>query len=526
MEKNKPQGNELSFILLVLVSTLVYKLSPFVLYWYEKLKWYAFSGVITSLIFLIYLFIYRYREEKNKEKGKDFLLGFHKNKKVSISENQRTTHTQVIGTTGSGKTEGVILPFILQDLKKGSGFLIIDGKSDNDFLEKLYSYSVKYKREKDFKLFSLANKKESHSFNPLNGSSSIETAEKVFSSFHFENEYYRNIQYKIFLNLISLIKEKTIPTFKLIHKLLTDSKTLSSWLEACENEKTRSLLSAFLALSEREREERTSGLESKLAHFTQDECQSLFDETENTISISEALEKGQVLYFQLPTMLYPFLGEATGKLVLQNLQSAISKRHLSSKEVKLFSVYLDDFQDYIYQGFGSLLNKSRSAKVAMVFSHQSLGDLERVSKSFSDVVLTNTNLKVIMRTTDPKTCDYFAKYFGTKSSIKETEQTDKDFLGTNKTGRGSLRKVEEYIFHPNVFKKIPIGSGLVSIPEIDTVRHLELSFPRVRPIEKHSLKAIKKETKITPTIEKKERKKEPQREQHRIFEALNKRGQM
>ena len=432
----------------------------------------------------------------------------------------------MIGTTGSGKTESVVLPFILQDLKKGHGLLIIDGKSDNDFLEKLYSYAVKFNREKDFKLFSLANHKESHSFNPLSGSSSIEIAEKVFSSFHFENEYYRNIQYKIFLNLISLVKEKATPTFKLIHKLLTDSEELSSWLEACKSEKTKNILTSFLALSEKEREERISGLESKLAHFTQGECESLFDETENTISISEALEKGQILYFQLPTMLYPFLGEATGKLVLQNLQSAVSQRHLSSKETRLFSVYLDDFQDYIYQGFGSLLNKSRSAKVAMVFSHQSLGDLERVSKSFSDVVLTNTNLKVIMRTTDPKTCDYFAKYFGTKSSMKETEQIDKDFLGASKTGRGSLRKVEEYIFHPNVFKKIHIGSGLVSIPESDTVRHLELSFPRVRSIEKQALKAIKKETKITATIKTKKAKKEPQRESNRISEAMSRRGQI
>jgi len=253
MKKNEPQGNELSFILLVLVRTLIYKLSHFVLYWFEKLKWYAFSGVLTFLIFLAYLFIYRYKEKKNKEKDKDFLIGFHKNKKVSISESQRTTHTQVIGTTGSGKTESVVLPFILQDLKKGHGLLIIDGKSDNDFLEKLYSHAVKFNREKDFKLFSLPNKEESHSFNPLKGSSSIEIAEKVFSSFHFENEYYRNIQYKIFLNLISLVKEKTTPTFKLIYKLLTDSEELSSWLEVCENEKTKNILTAFLALSEKER---------------------------------------------------------------------------------------------------------------------------------------------------------------------------------------------------------------------------------------------------------------------------------
>ena len=500
MKNQKLQGNELSFILLILISTLVYKLQPLAIRLYYQYRWYALIFFILSFISVL---IFLYKTRKTSKQERDIFIGYHKKKPVFISNAQRTTHTQVIGTTGSGKTESVILPSIIQDIKNKNGVLIIDGKSDNDFLEKLYSYVIKFDRKKDFKLFSLPNVKGSYSFNPLKGNSSIEIAEKVFSAFQFENEYYRNIQYKIFLNLISLVQARAQPTFKLIHSLLTDKEELSLWLNGCKDKKTHNILKAFIGLSDREREERISGLEAGLAHFTQSECHSLFDETESTISINQALENGEILYFQLPTMLYPFLGSATGKLVLQSLQSAVSKRHLSSQRERLFSVYLDDFQDYIYQGFGSLLNKSRSANVAMVFSHQSLGDLEKVSSSFSDVVLTNTNLKIIMRTTDPKTCDYFAKYFGTKASIKETEQTDKDFFGISKTGRGSLRKVEEYIFHPNLFKKIPVGSGLISIPESDTVKHLEVSFPRLKPLSKIDIEEIKKESLKEPVMESK-----------------------
>ena len=512
MEKNKLQGNELSFILLILICAFLYKIYPFLLFWYERLKLpFLLSFAILSLLSLGFIF---YKFIKQPKEEKDLFLGFFGRKKVFVSDKQRTTHAQVIGTTGSGKTESVILPWIVQDIKRGQGVLVIDGKSDNSFLNKLYSYTVKFKREKDFKLFSLVHLKNSHSFNPLKANSSLEASERVFSAFHFENEYYRNIQYKIFFNLISLISEKTTPTFKLLHKLLTDKEDLSLWLKKCEDKKTKSILNAFLALSDKEREERTSGLESQLAHFAQSECHSLFDETENTFSMNEALEKGQILYFQLPTMLYPFLAQATGKLVLQSLQGAISRRHLSSQVNTLFSVYLDDFQDYIYEGFGSLLNKSRSANIAMIFSHQSLGDLERVSKSFSDVVLTNTNLKIIMRLTDPKTCDYFAKVFGTKSSVKETEQTDRGLLGANKTGRGSLRKVEEYIFHPNLFKKTPVGCGVVSLPDKNEVRHFKLSFPRLKNTEKRALPVIKNvhETTFSKLNFKKEEKKSPIRQ--------------
>lgn len=494
MENKDSGGNELSIILLVLFCTFIYKVSPIVTQFYNQYKTVIFSFLIFVFAsFLIILFLKVYKKLKiEKNKPKDIFIGHSEGKPTYISNAQRTTHTQVIGTTGSGKTESVILPSIIQDIEANRGVLIIDGKSDNDFLKKLYAYCIRCGREDDFKLFSLANRQTSHSFNPLSKGSSVEIAEKVFSAFDFENEYYKNIQYKIFLNIISLIKEKTDPTMKLIHRLLTNEKKLSSWLEECEDKDCKKILEGFCSLSSSQREERTSGLESQLAHFIQSDCHELFDETKNTISIDDALEKGQILYFQLPTMLYPFLGSVTGKLVLQSLQSAVSKRHLSGNKKGLFTVYLDDFQDYIYEGFGSLLNKSRSANVAMVFSHQSLGDLERVSQAFSDVVLTNTNLKIIMRVTDPKTCDYFAKYFGTKSSIKETEQTDKGFLGISKTGRGSLRKVEEYIFHPNLFKKIPVGSGLVSLPEIDGVKHKRICFPRIKPVQGVELKIIEK----------------------------------
>lgn len=488
--KKQVQGNDLSIILIFLLCVITYKVSPFALYYWERLKWYGLAGLITGAFLILASFIYQCIRERKLEESKTFFIGFSRKKPIFISDSQRTTHAQVLGTTGSGKTESVILPWIVQDIKNGNGALIIDGKSDSNFLERLYSYTVKFDREKDFKLFSLANLKNSHSFNPLKGASSVEVSEKIFSSFNFESEYYKNIQYKIFLNLVSLIREKETPTFKQLHLLLTNIDKLSSAVGKCENDRTRLALKAFIALPEKEREERISGLEAQLSYFVQNECHILFDEEKEGICINDALEKGQILYFQLPTMLYPFLGEVTGKLILQSLQSAISRRHLSQGENKLFSVYLDDFQDYIYSGFGSLLNKSRSANIAMVFSHQSLGDLEKISPSFSDVVLTNTNLKFILRINDPKTCDYFAKSFGTVSSHKTTDQIDEGVFGKSRTGKGTLRKVEEYIFHPNTFKKISIGRGMVSLPDAQEVKHFELSFPRLRDIKKEELPII------------------------------------
>ncbi|MCB9073319.1 MAG: TraM recognition domain-containing protein [Bdellovibrionaceae bacterium] len=415
-------------------------------------------------------------------------------KAVALKQSFRTMHAQVIGTTNAGKTESVILPMAIQDIKNGSGVLIIDGKSDSDFLDKLYAYAKKYDRAGDFKMFSLVNVPCSSSFNPLRGNTPQEVTERVFSSFKFESEYYKNIQYRVFLSIVRLIfSHNEVPTFALVYKLLTDTEELNRWVENCKEEPLTKELARFLKLTEKEREERTSGLETMISHFISAEVAPLFQETDESIDFAEALAEGQILYFQIPTMLFPIMGEATGKLILQAFQSAISRRQVekgkNSKDTgRFFSCILDDFQDYIYEGFGSLLNKSRSANVGVVFSHQALGDLDKVSEAFKNVVLTNTNIKVIMRMNDPDTCDHFAKTFGTKTTTKMTEKTK----NAKATGDGTIREVEQFNFHPNEFKNLGTGFGIVSLPHRDGVKNLKIKFSMRPNLKTYELKKVRK----------------------------------
>ncbi len=260
--------------------------------------------------------------------GKDMDSG----KDVSLRQEFRTMHTQIIGTTNAGKSESTVIPKAVKDIQNGSGVLLIDGKADGRFLDKLYAYVKKYNRENDFRLFSLGHVEESASFNPLKGDTPQIVTERVFSSFRFENEYYRNVQYKYFLGVIKLLfEQKEVPTFSLVKQLLTDMEALNPWVQASTNEELKKDMTAFLSLPTRDREEKISGLETALCNFTSSEIGILFEETKHCIDFDEAMEKNQIVYFQLPTMLYPFLGEATGRLVLQCFQSAIAKRQLKMR---------------------------------------------------------------------------------------------------------------------------------------------------------------------------------------------------
>ncbi len=331
---------QLLLVGLVLLLALLGKAWPKIFYFWEThrttiLVLFAlglFSGVLIGGMKIWNWFAKRSQENSITEEDKtSVLLGADSDSRrmVHLKQPFRTMHAQVIGTTNAGKTESVILPWAISDIKNGAGVLIIDGKSDASFVTKLYSYVKLYGREEDFRLFSLANPGPSSSFNPLKGNSAQEVCERVFSSFTFENEYYKNIQYKLFSNVVRLIfAQKVVPTFALVHRLLIDAEELTKWVAACPDEMLKRDMTRFMKLPERDREEKISGLETMLSHFTASEVSCLFEETDHAINFDDALAKGHIIYFQLPTMYFPFLASATGKLVLQCFQNAVSKRQI------------------------------------------------------------------------------------------------------------------------------------------------------------------------------------------------------
>lgn len=426
-----------------------------------------------------------------------------KNRLVAVKQRFRRTHAQVIGTTSAGKTESVILPWAIHDVENGGGLLIVDGKSDSLFRDKLYGHVCRAGRRDDFRFFSLASVGPSSTFNPLANGSALEVTERVMGSFQFENEYYRDIQYTVFLMLVRFAQDLgRVPSFALIQKWLEDAQALEKALPQCQDLELRVKVLAFLRLAERDRIERVSGLVAKLSAFTTGETAVLFNAEVPQIDFTKALRENQILYFQLPTMFVPFLAQATGKLVLQCFQGAVARRHLGLEgRAQFFSCFLDDFQDYIYPGFGTLLNKAQSANVGVVFSHQALGDLDNVSPAFRNIVLTNTNIKVVMRSNNPETCEYFAKSFGTRSTVNTTQRTKKEFLHEVKTGDGSARDVEEYVYHPNIIRNLGTGEGIVAIPHPKGVTLAKVRFGMRESAPHVELPQIKKSNAVQPQAE-------------------------
>lgn len=415
--------------------------------------------------------------------------------RVYIKHAFRRMHTQVIGTTNAGKTESVIIPWAVDDIKRGRGIIIIDGKSDRSLLDKLYGYASKYNRADDFRILSLCNPEISHTFNPLAGGSPLEITERVFKALTFENEYFKDLQYEALLySLLILEACKITPTPIRVVELLRSAAHIKDLSLQTEDRQLIDWTADFLRLSREEREQRTSGLISKLQVFTVGATKSVFNHDKSDIDLETALSANHIIYCQLPVLKIPTLGKTTGKLILQALQGAIASRHLSnSAKTQFYSVYLDDFTEYLTEGFVSTLNKSRSAKILVTFAHQALGDLAVLGDDIKNTILTNANLKVFMRTNEPTSAEYFSEVIGTSQSTKITERQTSGMLGAVKTGDGSVRDVEEFKFHPNVFKQdLGTGEAILVIPHGSGSLPIRLKFRKLPDLDSPAIPLVLK----------------------------------
>ncbi len=411
-----------------------------------------------------------------------------------IKPRQRAMHTQVIGTTNAGKTESVIIPWAVQDIFSGKGLLLIDGKADNSLLDKLWAYTVAAGRQKDFKLFSLGRRENSHQFNPLKGGTAEEITERVFNSFEFEDPYYRSLQFEVMSQVMRIFEaSETEVTFPRLYQGISTPSVLVNMSKDIKDPALQKWLEWYEELPPKDRETRTSGLLSALGQFALGSNAELFDAKKDAITLDGALKGNQIVYFQLPVLLSPFLGKATGKLVLQSLQAAVANRHRSSGDKKFFSVFLDDFSEYLYPGFVSILNKSRSANVGIVFAHQALGDIQTMGDAVANSILTNSNLKIFMRGNTPDSAEYFSKVIGTLSSTKFTERQKKGRFFTAKSGDVSAREVEEFVIHPNTFKReLGVGEAVMMVPHEKGAKVVRIKFNKIDDLSKVELPRIRK----------------------------------
>jgi type IV secretory pathway TraG/TraD family ATPase VirD4 len=393
---------------------------------------------------------------------------------IYLPDKIRTRHIHVIGATGSGKTESVILNFLRQDCARGLGAIILDAKADASFLADLQS-SVPPELLQVFDLTTV----DSLGYNPLADGSALESAQRLFSSFIWSEEYYKSKALTALQRLFTRHQELNSANPKLteLEGYLKNPAVYISFTAAPDFPKS-------LALKEYEE---ISGLRDQLKSLTMAHlATTLSPAADAGLNLKDAA-RGAVIYFRLQSLMSPQLVGTLGRLIINHLSFIAGTAHrdgTSSTERHLIPVYLDEFATFACPEFADLISKARSAGFALHFSHQSIGDLVEVSEGFLSRITDNSATKIVMRVNDPDSAEYFARAFGTRLYQKATQRVTnaKNLDSAELLEEGTVREAHQFRASPDRMKTLPTGQAVVLIAHGEDFGEggsnvFELTFP-------------------------------------------------
>jgi conjugal transfer pilus assembly protein TraD len=381
--------------------------------------------------------------------GKDLDLGIE----VYLPDAIRARHVHIVGATGSGKTESVILNCLRQDVERGLGSIILDAKGDASFLVEL----TRWLPRERLRVFDLSAK-DSLPYDPLRAGSPLEAAQRLFSSLTWSEEYY---QAKAFYALQQLFEKHFA-----LHSKNPRLSELASYLE------NEAGYVAFALPKEMPKEQRAreysdlSGLVDQIRALSCGHLANILSPISGQGIELEGARDGLVLYFRLQSLLSPRLVGTVGRLLINHLGYLAGTAHRNGGQTeKITAVYLDEFASFACPEFADLISKARSAKFALHFAHQSVGDLLEVSRGFLSQITDNSATKIILRINDPDTADFFSRSFGTRKDkvITRRVRNAKDIDRAEADGVGSMRDVNHFRASPDLLKTLPTGVGAVLI---------------------------------------------------------------
>ena len=455
------------------------------------------------------------KERLRSDKKKSYLgRSYYTGKSVYLTNDQRLTHMQVVGSTGTGKTESVLLPLLAHDIASGKGAVVIDGKGDLELRDRIYSIVKDTNRVHDFLFFSLAHPKDSNTYNPLLRGNATELKDKIVGSMAWSEEFYRRMAEQAAFTILSALKIKSkIIKFEDLHNCLTNYTALSNLSASLKDQGVKSDLDRMIARF-KDNTKFLSGLIADLYLTSRGEFGSLVNVDVPDIDLLEAYENNKIVYFQLNLQGYGDTAKRMGRIILQDIKTVSShiQAHLIERKRHFFPVFVDDASSFLELNFIDFLNKARAAQFGVTLLHQSLGDLViRRDFSFQQQVIENTNIKVILRQDDPQSVEKFTKIAGTKKTLISTYQTEEKILGKGFTGTGSIREGQTFRVEPDLIRALKRGEAVViwKNPSLftDFVKLDFFGHPPYPGIFKPIRKEIKKEE--LPPESPMEEKKEP-----------------
>ena len=236
--------------------------------------------------------------KENRTTTSDKSIGYSITQKKDLPsvELDRRKHTLVCGASGFGKT--VLLDTLMfDDMQKGKPVIFIDPKGDNQSLIQFISLCRIAGRE--FQVFSEHyDGPNKISLNPVKDGSFTHVADRIHQSFDWSDEHYETLCYSALSEACQLIvKEKKTFSYRMIYKKL---------IELSHSKFTQKDIQGIIMRIE------------KIIHSDFDEILG-----KDGLSFREIWKSKKCIYIGTPTLGYPVIAKALGRIILADLSYSV-----------------------------------------------------------------------------------------------------------------------------------------------------------------------------------------------------------
>ncbi len=367
---------------------------------------------------------------------------------IDLSPSELAQHIFLPGASGSGKT--TTLARITDGvLGLGYGAIIVDCKGGS-----LMSMArdLASKHSMAFYLVD-PHSEESLGYNPCQGDGA-DVANKLIGAFTYgaEGEVYKSIAMHYVPMLVKgLIAVNRPVNLKELSKVC---EQFSMAQLAREVGKTDPALKEELDGLSKETGIAKSGfttLQHRFGALLQGRFGKVFTNP-NALNWDEATKVPSVTYIALSATAASEDVELMGRVLAQDLKQLCHRRLVAQENGATLTPILAAFDEFAAlreaTQITDLLLQARQARMPCVISTQYLPEATPIRKAALQAGL------LLVHRLEAKDAEEMAAQFGTRPRPKVTHQIDWE---TGTTEKGSVREVEEYVIHPNVLRKLPVG---------------------------------------------------------------------
>jgi hypothetical protein len=299
--------------------------------------------------------------------------------KFGLLPEDRLRHLALLGKTGMGKTT-LLQRLIQSDLKPGRGLALID--PHGDLVEGLLS-AVPPHRTNDIVLFDAADAAHPLALNllsydrpeqkPLVVSGILAAFKKLFGDF-----WGPRLEY-LFRNALLALIDFPDATLLSVQRFLIDGRFRQEVLAHATNPAIRDFWEIeYAKMPPKLQAEAISPIQNKVGQFTlMPQLRNILGQPQSTLNVRRIMDDGQVLLVNLSK---GRLGEdaATllGALLISQVQlAALGRADRPEAERRNFFLYVDEFQNFATDAFGTILSEARKYRLGLIVANQYLAQL-------------------------------------------------------------------------------------------------------------------------------------------------------